>query len=57
MVLISSSNNEVTPLSTDVTNAETGLARNSGNYLTFANAFGTDAGVLATDAGSIASGT
>jgi hypothetical protein len=57
VILISSANNGATPLSTDVTNAETGLARNAGNYLVFASSFATDAGVLATDAGAIGSGT
>lgn len=57
VLVISSANSGATPLSTDVTNAETGLARNAGNYLTFANSFGADAGVLATDASAITSGT
>jgi hypothetical protein len=53
VLVISAANPGATTLANDVTIAETGVARVASIYLTFAGAFNTDAGVLATDAGSI----
>lgn len=53
VLVISAANPGATTLANDVTIAETGLARVASIYLTLASTFNTDAGVLATDAGSI----